>query len=64
MAFCPIDSLSEVINKKRVTLVQLGVIVSAVVLVALSCGKTVRHGCLKFYNDGAYSWPGRIRGRE
>lgn len=32
LSFCPIDSLSEVINKKRVTLVQLGVIVSAVVL--------------------------------
>lgn len=40
LAFCPVDTLCEVINKKRVALVQLGVIASLVGLVALSCGKT------------------------
>lgn len=44
-AFCPIDSFSEGINKKSIALVQLGVIMSLVVPVALSCGKTVHHGC-------------------
>lgn len=33
LAFCPVDTLSEVINKKRVALVQLGVIASLVGLV-------------------------------
>lgn len=43
LSFYPVDSLSEVMSRKRVVLVQLGVIVSSVGLVALSCGKIVHH---------------------
>lgn len=59
MSFYPVDSLSEVMSRKRVALVQLGVIVSSVGLVALSCGKIVYHGCRICYNDSTHSWPGR-----
>lgn len=64
LSFYPVDSLSEVMSRERVALVQLGVIVSSVGLVALSCGKIVHHGCRICYDDSTHSWPARKRRAE